>query len=328
MPGSQPVVTWLMPVKNGMPYLSQTLASIESQTFRDWKLLVWDNGSTDGTLEELGKWIPHRLPGEIVQNQPLSLGDSLAKLVQRAETELCARIDADDVNYTGRLEKQVQFMRSHPEVGLLGTQIEFIDRESHVVEGAWWQDLTDAEIRWRLRWQGSVTHSTAMFRRSIVLAAGNYTDTMPYEDHDLWLRMARITAIANLPDVLVQYRLSPTSVTGLHNRTYDRLADRAAERNAATLFSGLEPHVALELRRKATGELRERVGWRDVYRLRKAAVATALAVGKPRNYFTSVARYRLQRERLVLECRLGSSFLRCEGKLRRLLRRSAKGSTH
>src|SRR5438270_212199 len=102
-------VTWLMPVKNGMPHLPATLQSIEAQTYQNWEVLVWDNGSTDGTLEELQRWIPSRLPGRIVSAEPLSLGTSLARLVEAAETELCARIDADDVNYRERLEKQEEF---------------------------------------------------------------------------------------------------------------------------------------------------------------------------------------------------------------------------
>lgn len=308
-------VTWLMPVKNGMPYLPTTLASIQAQTFRDWQLLVWDNGSTDGTLEELRRWIPAILPGRIISSEPLSLGNSLARLVETADTELCARIDADDVNHPERLARQVSYMQAHPEVGLLGSQIEFIDRDGRVVEGAWWQDLTDAEVRWRIRWQGSVTHSTAMFRRSAVLAAGNYTDTMPYEDHDLWLRMAQLTEVANLPDVLVQYRLSPTSVTGLHDRGYDQLADRAAQRNAAILFPGFEPRAAVELRLKAKGHLRDQLRWSDVCNLWKAARRTAVAFGKPKKYFTSTENYRRQRLTLITRQRFGSTFLKCEEKL-------------
>ncbi len=54
-------VTWLVPVKDGMPYLPETLASIEAQTYRNWQILSWDNGSTDGTVAELHKWIPSRM---------------------------------------------------------------------------------------------------------------------------------------------------------------------------------------------------------------------------------------------------------------------------
>ena len=55
-----PSVTWLLPVKNGMPYLPETLASIAAQTCGDYQVLAWDNGSTDTTIEELRSWIPSR----------------------------------------------------------------------------------------------------------------------------------------------------------------------------------------------------------------------------------------------------------------------------
>jgi glycosyltransferase involved in cell wall biosynthesis len=96
-------VTWLLPVKDGMPYLPETLASIESQTYRNWQVLAWDNGSTDGTVAELHKWMPSRLPGKVIDYEQLSLANSLAKLVETAEIEFCARIDADDINYPERL---------------------------------------------------------------------------------------------------------------------------------------------------------------------------------------------------------------------------------
>jgi hypothetical protein len=216
------------------------------------------------------------------------------------------------VNHPERLAKQVSYMDAHPEVGLLGAQIEFIDTNGKVIDGAWSQDLNDADIRWRMRWQGSVTHSTAMFRRSVVLAAGNYTDTMPYEDHDLWLRMAQIAEVANLPDVLVQYRLSNTSVTGARQRDYDEFSSRAAERNAAILFPPVSPGEAVALRRKVRGELRDQLSWRDVFQFRKAARAMAVGFGKSPDYFTSTSRYRLQRQGLINGVRLGSTYLKVE----------------
>ena len=121
-------VTWLLPVKNGMPFLPTTLASIAEQTYQNFEVLAWDNGSTDGTLEELRKWIPSCLPGRIVSDRPMGLGVSLAEMVKEARTELCARIDADDVNLPDRLEKQVEFLRVHPDVALVGTQFIRLDQ--------------------------------------------------------------------------------------------------------------------------------------------------------------------------------------------------------
>jgi glycosyltransferase involved in cell wall biosynthesis len=91
-------ITWLMPVRNAMPFLRETLASIAAQTHTNSEILVWDDDSDDGTLEELRRWIPSRIPGTIFRGRSQSVGKISAFLVEQARTELCARIDADDVN--------------------------------------------------------------------------------------------------------------------------------------------------------------------------------------------------------------------------------------
>jgi glycosyltransferase involved in cell wall biosynthesis len=303
-------VTWLMPVKNGMPYLPETLASIEAQTYRDWEILVWDNGSTDGTLDELRRWVPSRLPGRVIYDNPLSLGNSLAKLVETAQTKLCARIDADDVNYQTRLEQQVAFMRARPEVILVGTDVEFIDDKGSVIAGASTHQQEDAEIRWLLRWHCAFGHPTVLFRRSAVIAAGNYRDYMPYEDHDLWLRMALIGEMANLPAVLVKYRWRNASVSGQSaeqceeapsGRVYDALFDEMAIKNANILFSGIPASEALELRHKANSRSRHRLKVRiyDVVRFHQAATASAVAVNKAPSYFRRTQLYSGQQRWLL-----------------------------
>ena len=299
-----------MPIKNGMPYLPETLASIETQTYRNWEMLVWDNGSTDGTLDELRRWIPSRLPGRIIDNRPLSLGNSLAALVEAAGTELCARIDADDVNYPERLERQVAFLRARPEVILVGTDIEFIDDKGSVIAGAWTHQHEDAEIRWRLRWLCTSCHPTVLFRRSAVIAAGNYRDCMPYEDYDLWLRMALIGEMANLPAVLVKYRQHSASVCGQYaeqcteapsGKVYDAFFEAMAIKNADILFSGIRASEALELRHKVNSRSahRLRVRIHDVVRFHQAATVSAVAVNKAPSYFRRTQLYSGQ-QRLLL----------------------------
>ena len=110
-------VTWLLPVLNAMPHLRDTLASMADQSWHLHHVIAWDNGSSDGSVEELRRWIPHRLPGRIVTDRPAGLGASLAAMVELADTELCARIDSDDVNEPDRLRAQVELMTGRPEVG-------------------------------------------------------------------------------------------------------------------------------------------------------------------------------------------------------------------
>lgn len=237
-------VTWLLPIKNGMPYLTETLASIESQTYPHWQILAWDNGSTDGTVEELHRWIPARLPGTVVTDRPLSLGNCLAAMVQHSTTEFCARIDADDINLPNRLEKQVEFLQQHPEIAVVGSQVNRID-EHGVDQGLWLQkplhpnDIVHFLMRDCVLW-----HPSVMFRRSKVLEVGNYRDVFidgvrsPTEDYDLWLRMACHYQLANLDVPLLQYRVHHTSITQSSATQYpkSKAADTCFCYNAPALY--------------------------------------------------------------------------------------------
>lgn len=244
-------VTWLLPIKNGMPYLPETLASIEQQTYLDWEILAWDNGSTDETLAELHRWIPARLPGRIITNQPLTLGNSLAKMVEQAQTELCARIDADDINAPLRLEKQIAFLKRHPHIAVLGTQVNRIDSQG-LNHGPWTQyptqpiDILHFMLRSCMLW-----HPTVMFRRSAILEVGNYRDVHGAEDYDLWLRVAAKYQLANLDETLVHYRVHDQSITqttaakiGLAS-----ISNQCFCRNAPALY-GCSEHDALLLRER------------------------------------------------------------------------------
>lgn len=206
-------ITWLMPVKNGMPFIQKTLESIALQTYTDHEILVWDNGSTDGTLELLNDWIPSRIRGEVVFQLPLSYSASLAQLVERARTDLCARIDADDVNVPQRLQMQASFLRENPKVVAVGGQVNKISSVGENCGLYHKLPLEHEAIVVRMLRLWSMWHPTVMFRRDAVLAAGNYLDERPVEDYSLWLRLAKQGRLANVPDVLLNYRVHENSVT-------------------------------------------------------------------------------------------------------------------
>lgn len=295
----QQTVTWLMAVRNGMPYLPQTLASIEQQTYPHHKLLVWDNGSTDGTQEELRRWIPSRLQGRVIEDKPLGLGASLAALVDLADTELCARIDADDLNNSHRLERQVAAFSANSSLGVLGGQASFIDENGRQVEGWANYPTGDAEVRWRTRWMCSLLHPAVMFRKSVIVAVGNYKDCRPYEDHDLWIRASAKAEIANLPDTLLSYRRINTSVTGAVQDFVPFFA-KAADMNGEALFPGFASKDAMSLWRAAFPQYGveyknlEPIRLSHIRSLPKAAQNLAAFVGKPADYFQNTDVFRLQ----------------------------------
>lgn len=298
-----PTVTWLLSVKNSMPFLPETLASIERQTYKNHQVLAWDDCSTDGSLEELQRWIPNRLPGKIFAHQSKTLGASLAFLVEQASTELCARIDGDDVNLPTRLEKQVSFLLGQPHIGIAGGQISVINENGEIQDaGHWWTYATaDALLRWRSRWQSQFCHPAVMFRRSIVLEAGNYRDVKAAEDSDLWLRLCERTGMANMTDKILHYRRSRSSTTGkvVEFLPYER---ETALRNATILFPNISaPQRAMELW-EATHPLylSNPSRFRDLFELKGAAIALAKKVGKDRNYFLNTATFQEQYESLKI----------------------------
>jgi hypothetical protein len=285
-------VTWLMAVRNGMPFLRQTLQSIAAQTYRDHSLLVWNDASNDGTLEELQKWIPARIPGKIITGACFKLGVNLSVLVGEAKTELCARIDADDVNEPLRLERQVAYMLAHPEVVALGTQVKLIDAQGKPIQSTWICPCEDAEARWRTRWQSPVAHPSVMFRRSAAVRAGNYRDLHP-EDCEFWIRLCPFGEIYSLPDELVQYRRHNTSLSaGCDDYFEGQLI--TAQAAGSHLFPGIPEARVLPLW-KATHPRECRAGaeitLQDYIQHASAAQLLARQCGKPDDYFQRTATY-------------------------------------
>lgn len=292
-------VTWLLPVRNGMAYLPRTLESITSQTYRNFQIIAWDNGSTDGTVDALRQWIPSRLPGRVIATRPLGLGASLAAMVEMADTPYCARIDADDLNEPHRLEAQVRFLDEHPEIAVVGSAVRYIDANDRLLPDEPTLVCADAEIRWRLRFCNALNHPTVMFRRAAILEAGNYRDVMPIEDFDLWVRVARRHAMANLPAALVRYRVHGGSVSANHRHRIDAIRRQVIEQYAAQLFPGVE-YTALRRLYDLVQDVDCRdVTWRDCAAYRAVASRAGVAAGRAPGYFRNTELFRTQMRSLI-----------------------------
>ena len=211
-------VTWIIPVLNGMPFLPEALDSIRRQTCQNHEVLVWDNGSTDGTLEVLREWIPHRLPGRVFAGEPLSLGLSLRRLVEEVRTPFVARMDADDICEPERLAMQLAHLERHPELAVIGSERTSIDINGKELPRNSIFPSSGADIRHATLRAPRLLHPSVLMRRNAVLEIGNYQDhstpAHPYwsEDYDIWLRMLARHQVAALPEALVRYRHNPAGV--------------------------------------------------------------------------------------------------------------------
>jgi len=198
MENSRVPVTVLMPVKNGARWIQPAIESLLRQDYVNFEILLVDDGSTDDSV-----LIARRLAGDklrVVKAEGQGLARALAIGVEASETEIVLRLDADDRASPQRLSKQVSFLNDHPGYVLVGSNINIISDRGKVL-GRSRFPLTDRGIRLRMNVGNPFAHSAVAFRRSAVLAAGNYwsPDATPFpEDYHLWCRLASRGLMANL----------------------------------------------------------------------------------------------------------------------------------
>lgn len=207
---SIPVVSIVLPVFNASGVLPLALESIYRQTFRDWELILIDDGSTDQGLAGFGASDPRiRL---IRDGRNLGLATRLNEGIELAEGKFLARMDADDVAYPRRLEAQVRFLEEHPEIDLVATRT-MLFRDNGTVVGLSPFRRTHDEIC-ATPWRGFfLPHPTWMGRREWFRRHRyRIPEVVRAEDQELLLRTYRTSKFACLPEVLLGYRQTKLSL--------------------------------------------------------------------------------------------------------------------
>jgi len=225
-----PTVSVLLPVYNAEPYLRAAVESVLSQTFVDYELLAFDDGSTDGSLAILREYEAKDSRVRIFSRDNRGLVPTLNELIVLARGRYLARMDADDISRPQRFEKQVMFLDSNPDYVLIGGWVERMSAAGQpigVYRSPCSHEKIDAD---HLRGHLSICHASTMFRPAAVIKAGCYRDEFrDAEDLDLWLRLAEIGRIANLPEVVYQYRMLSSSLSEAEGPMQRNALRRACE---------------------------------------------------------------------------------------------------
>lgn len=264
-----PKVTVLMPVYNGELFLREAIESILNQNFNDFELLLIDDGSIDQSAAIISSYADPRIRFySNGSNQGLIF--TLNKGLDLAEGEYIARMDCDDFAFPDRLGRQVEFMNQYPEIGLCGTAMKYMHQE------VWVKHPTDHDdIKAGLLFYCALNHPTVMMRKSVVKSYALYYDyNSPHtEDYELWSRMAHLTRVTNLPDVLLHYRIHGEQVGAKHGEE-QRLVGRKIVHSQLIRMGLLPTDEELNLhmdvcnrRLRATDEFIQSVrGWFDKLR--------------------------------------------------------------
>jgi glycosyltransferase involved in cell wall biosynthesis len=206
----------LLPVYNGERYVGKTIESILSQSYRDYELLIIDDGSQDRTPAILAHYARRDSRIRLLRHDNAGVGYTLNRGIEEARGHLLAEIGADDLALPGRLQKQVDFLKENPDYVLVGGYLRIIDPDDRPI-GLRKYPTGDRELRQRMILYNPFGSPSLMYRRDDALAAHGYTSRFSTsEDYDFLLRLAQRGKVANLPEPLTAYRLHLGSTKSKH----------------------------------------------------------------------------------------------------------------
>lgn len=239
-PGQPPAVDVLMPVRNGR-FLGPALESLLAQSFRDFRLLVVEDGADAAARALLAETAARDGRVEILRvDASRGLAATLNFGLAACTASLVARADADDIYRPDRLQRQVAAFAARPRLGVLSCSYRRIDAQGRVVGG---RDLARGPeiIRFRTMFSNSILHPGAMFRLAAVRDAGGYDERFwTAQDTDLWARLSARVEIDNLPQRLVDWRVHDGSVMATRGAVGDRLG-REVPLRQQTAYLGRAP---------------------------------------------------------------------------------------
>jgi glycosyltransferase involved in cell wall biosynthesis len=193
MVNENPLISVVCAVYNGEQTLSDSINSVIAQTYRNWELIIVNDGSKDKTLNIVEDFIAKDARIKVVTNQK-NLGQtaSLNEGVKLSAGEYIARIDADDTFFPDKLEAQIQFMLAHPEVALCGTNAICSDSDTGIDSEIRFPENND-QILTGLFSHSSIIHVSVLINKEKLLKVGEYnTKYHVAADYELWVRFAQM----------------------------------------------------------------------------------------------------------------------------------------
>ena len=233
------LVTTVLPCYNAEMYIEESVYSILNQTYKNIECIVIDDASTDQTCALVERIAAHDVRVKLFRKeQNTGYTESLNMGLKLARGKYIARMDADDLAMPERLEKQVAYMEANPDCVVCGTAYKL-----HHNGFAIYPPVSHHEIMLGMMYGNVFCHPSILMRTSVLAENELLYDTNyePSEDYDMWVRLSRYGKLANLPDVLLSYRLHLSSVSSSRSLIQKKKAEDirlAFIRTRLILFTG------------------------------------------------------------------------------------------
>jgi len=235
MPGGAPVVSVVIPAYNAAPFIEKTLDSVRAQTYRDYEIVVVDDGSSDGTHSAVEDYLRrHSMPGRCVRQENKKIAGARNTGMRAARGTHIALLDHDDLWYPEKLSIVMAVFGRRPDTDLV-CHGENVSRDGAIVHvrryGPWTPRMYE-----RLLFGGNdLSPSASVFKREKALAIGGFRENPEFntvEDYDFWMRLSRVAVFHFIDAILGEYQL------------VERAASRRIEYHHGNLESLLRDHFA------------------------------------------------------------------------------------
>jgi len=200
-----------LPIHNGMPFLIETIKSLQEQTYKDFIVLFINNGSTDNSKEFITSINDKRF--KYYELEEVNLVKALNYGLKLVNTEFAARMDADDISHPQRFEKQILFLESNKNIDIVGTQGRYIGSKVNRIMNINLPTTHTEIVNAMLNNDHAIIHASIFFRQSIIKNKYFYDEKFfPCEDFELFLRLSKDVTFANLTDRLYSFRVHRNSI--------------------------------------------------------------------------------------------------------------------
>lgn len=208
MEKNKPLISVIMPAYNAEKYISNAIESILNQTFKKFELIIINDFSTDKTLDIIKSFKKKDPRIEIVNNDMrLDIARTLNKGIDMAKSNMIARMDADDIAFSNRLELQYKLISSSKNIAVVGANIVIMNTSGNETAIRSYPDSSE-KLKNCLFKYSPFAHPVVMFRKNIFEEVGRYNPKYsPTEDLDLWFRLGSKYSFGSVPKPLLKYRL-------------------------------------------------------------------------------------------------------------------------
>ena len=209
---NNPLVSVLMNCYNSSKFIGKAIQSVIDQSYKNWELVIWDDGSTDDTLKTVKKFKDNRIKLFSEINN-VGLGKSRTKAIKKLNGSLISILDSDDYYHSEKLNKQVDIFQKFPEVAICATWA-VIQDQNYKFKKNYAPKIDNNILKKKLIFVNMLAHSSIMYRKNSAQKVGWYSNKLEYaQDYDLTCKLIANDKIYLIKEILTYAPILGTNMT-------------------------------------------------------------------------------------------------------------------